>query len=335
MPWDSTELWVAHLDNAGMPVDPQLIAGGPEESVIQPEWAPDGSLVFVSDRSGWWNLYRWRGPRDGSAAEVAADRPHGSRVLRAAVGLWLSWYGIADDGTIVAMVRRAGVDELWRFPVSGAATRIDVPETNIGLVQVNGRQVAYEGASPTQPICVLLLDLDSGERRVLRPSFELAVDKAYVSIPEEITFPTSDGDVAHAWYYPPTNPEFAGPADARPPLVLFNHGGPTSISPADLDLGTQFFTSRGFAVVDVNYRGSNGYGRAYMRKLYGTWGVYDVDDCINAARYLASRTMWIRLAWPFGAAAPAGTRRCARSRSTMSSRPARRTSASPISRRLR
>ena len=289
MPWDSTELWVAHLDAAGMPADPQLIAGGPDESVIQPEWAPDGSLVFISDRSGWWNLYRRNGPADGSAPEVQAVAP-----MDAELGgpLWvfgLSWYGIADDGTIVAMVRRAGTDELWRFPVSGAASRIELPYANIGLVQVSGRRVVYEASGPMQPLCVELLDLDSGERRVLRQSFELSVDPSFVSKPEHITFPTSDGDVAHAWYYPPTNPGAAGPADARPPLVVHNHGGPTSLSPAHLDLGKQFFTSRGFAVVDVNYRGSNGYGREYMRKLYGTWGIYDVDDCINAARYLAQR----------------------------------------------
>jgi dipeptidyl aminopeptidase/acylaminoacyl peptidase len=289
MPWDATELWVAHLDAAGMPVDPQLIAGGPDESVIQPDWAPDGSLVFISDRSGWWNLYRWRGPADGLGAEVQPIAPMDAEFCGPLWVFGLSWYGIADDGTIVAVVRRAGTDELWRFPLSGAAKRIDMPYTNIGLVQVSGRRVAYEATGPTQPLCVELLDLDSGERRVLRQSFELSVDPSFVSMPEEITFPTSDGDVAHAWYYPPTNPGAAGPADARPPLVVYNHGGPTSLSPADLDLGKQFFTSRGFAVVDVNYRGSNGYGREYMRKLYGTWGIYDVDDCINAARYLAER----------------------------------------------
>jgi dipeptidyl aminopeptidase/acylaminoacyl peptidase len=288
MPWDSTELWVARLDAAGMPLDPQLVAGGPDESVIQPEWAPDGSLVFISDRSGWWNLYRWNGagsPGQEIEPIAATDAEFGGPV-------WvfgLSWYGIADDGTIVAMVRRAGTDELWRFPVSGAGARIDLPYANIGLVQVSGRRVVYEGAGPAEPPSIELLDLDSGERRLLRRSFELSVDPAYVSKPEAITFPTSDGDVAHAWYYPPTNPDVVGPPNERPPLVVHNHGGPTSLSPAVLDLGKQFFTSRGFAVVDVNYRGSNGYGREYMRKLYGTWGIYDVDDCINAARYLAER----------------------------------------------
>jgi dipeptidyl aminopeptidase/acylaminoacyl peptidase len=283
MPWDSTELWVAQLDAAGLPVDPQLVAGGPDESVIQPEWAPDGSLVFISDRSGWWNLYRWNDGRVTQIAQMEAEFGGPPWVFG------LSWYGIADDGTIVAMVRRAGTDELWRFPVSGAATRLDVPFANIGQVQVSGSRVAFEAAGPSEPLSVALLDLDSGEWRILRQSFELSVDQAYVSAPEEITFPTSDGDVAHAWYYPPTNPEAAGPPDARPPLVLFNHGGPTSLSPAVLDLGKQFFTSRGLAVVDVNYRGSNGYGREYMRKLYGTWGIYDVADCINAARYMAQR----------------------------------------------
>ena len=283
MPWDSTELWVAQLDAAGLPVDPQLVAGGPDESVIQPEWAPDGSLVFTSDRSAWWNLYRWN---EGAVQPIA---PMEAEFCGPPWVFGLSWYGIADDGTIVAMVRRAGTDELWRLTVSGAATRLDVPFANIGQVQVSGRRVAFEAAGPTEPLSVALLDLDSGAWRILRQSFELSVDPAYVSVPEEITFPTSDGDVAHAWYYPPTNPEAAGPPDARPPLVLFNHGGPTSLSPATLDLGKQFFTSRGFAVVDVNYRGSNGYGREYMRKLYGTWGIYDVADCINAARYLAQR----------------------------------------------
>jgi dipeptidyl aminopeptidase/acylaminoacyl peptidase len=288
MPWDSTELWVAHLDDAGMPADPQLIAGGPDESVIQPEWAPDGSLVFISDRSGWWNLYRWNGAGE-AGQEVQPIAPMEAEFCGPLWVFGLSWYGIADDGTIVAMARRAGTDELWRFPVGGAPSRIDLPYNNIGQLQVSGRRVAFEATGPTQPLCVELLNLDSGERRVLRESFELSVDPAYVSMPEEITFPTSDGDVAHAWYYPPTNPDVYGPADARPPLVLFNHGGPTSLAPATLDLGKQFFTSRGFAVVDVNYRGSNGYGRAYMRRLYGKWGIYDVDDCINAALYLAGR----------------------------------------------
>jgi dipeptidyl aminopeptidase/acylaminoacyl peptidase len=206
--------------------------------------------------------------------------------------LWvfgLSWYGIAADGTIVAMVRREGADELWRFPVGGAGARLDVPETSIGQVQVLGNRVVYVGQTALTSSVLVMLDLATGVRRVLRTAHELPVDPAYLSAPEAITFPTTDGDVAHAWFFPPTNPDYAGPSGEKPPLVLFNHGGPTSLSPATLDLGKQFFTSRGFAVVDVNYRGSNGYGREYMRKLYGTWGIYDVADCIAAAQFLAAR----------------------------------------------
>jgi dipeptidyl aminopeptidase/acylaminoacyl peptidase len=288
MPWDSTELWVADVDSAGMPVNARMVAGGPDESAVQPEWAPDGTLVFISDRSGWWNLYRWTdsGQGGGSVDPIAPME------AEFAGPLWvfgLSWYGIAPDGEIVAMVRRDGADQLWRFPLAGAPSPIDVPDTSIGQVQVSGSRVVYSGLSPTQPPSIVLLDLATGARRVLRQAYELTVDAGYVSAPEAITYPTSDGDVSHAWYYPPTNPEYAGPAGEKPPLVLMNHGGPTSLSPAMLDLGKEFFTSRGFAVVDVNYRGSNGYGREYMRKLYGTWGVYDVDDCINAAKFLAAR----------------------------------------------
>jgi dipeptidyl aminopeptidase/acylaminoacyl peptidase len=288
MPWDSTEIWVADVDSAGLPVNARMVAGGPEESAVQPEWAPDGTLVFVSDRSGWWNLYRWTdsGQGGGSVDPIA---PMDAEF---AGPLWifgLSWYGIAADGEVVAMVRREGADQLWRFPAGGVPSRIEVPDTSIGQVQVSGSRVMYDGLSPTRPSAIILLDLATGARRVLRQAYELTVDPGFISAPEAITYPTSDGDVSHAWFYPPTNPEYSGPAGEKPPLVLMNHGGPTSLSPAMLDLGKEFFTSRGFAVVDVNYRGSNGYGREYMRKLYGTWGVYDVDDCINAAKFLAAR----------------------------------------------
>jgi dipeptidyl aminopeptidase/acylaminoacyl peptidase len=288
MPWDTTELWLAEVDAAGQPVNQRLIAGGGEESIVQPEWAPDGSLVFVSDRSGWWNLYRYPAAAEGSGTAF----PLAPMTAEFAAPQWvfgMSWYGIASDGTIVATARRSGRDELWMVPVDGAAERIAVPDTIINSLRVAGRRICYVGASPSEPPAIVLLDLAGGARRVLRHSFELSVDRGLISEPEAITFPTTDGEVAHAFYYPPTNCDATGPADERPPLVVFNHGGPTSMSPAILDLGKQVFTSRGFAVVDVNYRGSNGYGREYMRRLDGKWGIYDVDDCIAAARYLADR----------------------------------------------
>jgi dipeptidyl aminopeptidase/acylaminoacyl peptidase len=275
---------VAEVTGNGQLADARQVAGGGEESIVQPEWAPDGSLVFVSDRTGWWNLYRWR--VGGEPAELAPMK------AEFAAPQWvfgMTWFGIAADGTIVATVHRDGEDELWMIPVGGVPLLIELPDTVINSLVLADRKVAFIGGGPRMPRSVVLLDLDRGERRELRPAFALEVDPEYISVAEEITFPTTDGDVAHALYYPPTNRDFTGQADEKPPLVVMSHGGPTSRSPANLSLGMQVFTSRGFGVVDVNYRGSSGYGREYMRKLDQKWGIYDVDDCIAAARFLAER----------------------------------------------
>ncbi|CAN5170863.1 S9 family peptidase [soil metagenome] len=283
MPWDSTELWLADLDESGLPRGARMIAGGGEESVVQPEWSPDGSLVFVSDRTGWWNLYRWAGDLMTALLPMEAEFAGPQWVFG------MSWYGIAPDGTIVATAAHAGRDELWMIPVAGEPEQIEVPDSSIASLQVGARRICYLASGPAEPRAVVLLDLGGGERRVLRGAFEVGVDRAYLSTPVPITYPTTDGDVAHALYYPPTNPDAAAPAGERPPLIVMIHGGPTSSAGSSLDMAKQVFTSRGFAVVDVDYRGSTGYGRAYMRKLDGQWGVYDVDDCVAAARYLAER----------------------------------------------
>ena len=288
MPWDSTDLWLAEVDDVGQPLAPRMIAGGSEESVVQPEWAPDGTLVFASDRSGWWNLYRFIPGADGDG-EFRALAPMEAEFSGPQWVFGMSWFGTGLDGTIVAMARRNGSDQLWMIPVGAEPERIAVSDTFIGSVQVAGARVCYVGAGPAEPPGLVLIDLASGTRRVVRRSFELTVDPDYISAPRPITFPTTDGDVAHAIYYAPVNRDAVGPPDERPPLVVMTHGGPTAMSPAVLDLTKQVFTSRGFGVVDVNYRGSNGYGRAYMRRLDGKWGIYDVDDAIAAARHLAAR----------------------------------------------
>jgi dipeptidyl aminopeptidase/acylaminoacyl peptidase len=176
------------------------------------------------------------------------------------------------------------------MPADGSSpARIDVADSSIDSVQVDGHFLCYLGGGPRQPRRLVRLDLQTGASEILKQSFVLGVDAGYLSEPEAITFPTSDGAVAHALYYPPTSAGFTGPADERPPLIVTIHGGPTSSVGSGLDLGKQLFTSRGFGVVDVNYRGSTGHGREYMRALDGQWGVADVDDCIAAARYLAER----------------------------------------------
>jgi dipeptidyl aminopeptidase/acylaminoacyl peptidase len=292
MPWDTTELWLAELDADGRPTNQRMVVGGSDESVVQPEWAPDGSLVFASDRSGWWNLYRLRDPGNGSGAgtEPAAILPMNAEFAGPQWVFGLLWFGLDSDGTIIASAHSKGYDQLWAIPEnSGPPRRLDIPDEVIDSVVVSGQRVCYLGAGSTQPRAVVRLDLATGERRVLRSAFDLEIDPSHISRPESITFPTTDGDVAHALYFPPTNPDVTAPAGERPPLVVLSHGGPTSQTSPTLDFNRQAFTSRGFAVVDVNYRGSNGYGREYMRKLDGRWGIVDVEDCIAAARYLAER----------------------------------------------
>ena len=288
MPWDTTELWVADVAADGGLANERMVAGGGEDAVVQPEWAPDGSLVYVSDQSGWWNLYRL--DVSGGASEPVALTNHEAEF---AGPLWifgLRWYGIAPDGTIVAAANAQGRDTLMMIPAPGGpAESIAVPDEAIDSLVVSGRRVAFIGGGSAQPRGVVMLDLDRGERRVLKQSFDVPVGPEYISKPEAITFPTSDGDVAHALYYPPTNPDVTAPAGERPPLIVTTHGGPTSQANGVINLGVQVFTSRGFGLVDVNYRGSTGYGREYMRRLDDKWGIYDVDDAVAAARYLADR----------------------------------------------
>jgi dipeptidyl aminopeptidase/acylaminoacyl peptidase len=289
MPWDGTELWLADIDAGGSPRDERRLAGGSDESIVQPEWAPDGGLIFASDRSGWWNLYRL----DEPGTPDADPRPLLPAEAEFAGPQWvfgMSWYGVTADGSVVAVARRMGVDELWRIPAAGgeAAQRIDVPDQMITGLRVGGELAVYVGGSPSQPRSVVLLEPDGG-RRVLRQAFEVELAADHFSVPQQISFPTIGGATAYALYYPPANPGFEGPAGERPPLVVMSHGGPTSHANRSLDLSRQLFTSRGFAVVDVDYGGSTGYGREYMRRLDGQWGIVDVEDCRAAARYLAER----------------------------------------------
>jgi dipeptidyl aminopeptidase/acylaminoacyl peptidase len=291
MPWDGTELWLAEVESSGALRKPRQVAGGNEESIVQPEWAPDGTLVFASDRSGWWNLYRLPiGDGDGAGQEASPLAPMEAEFAGPQWVYGMSWFDIAADGTIVATAHRDGRDELWMIPAGGgSAERVEVPDEQIGALRVGGQRVVYIGGSATETRRVVVLQLSSGERRVLRESGRVEVDPAYFSRPEPISFPTTNGAIAHALFYRPTNPSADAPPGERPPLVVMSHGGPTSSAFAGLNLENQLFTSRGFAVVDVDYGGSSGHGREYMRRLDGQWGVVDVDDCVNAARFLAEQ----------------------------------------------
>ncbi len=284
MPWDGCALYVAAVQPDGSLAEPTLVAGGPAESIVQPEWSADGTLYFASDRTGWWNLYRWRGDAPESlvprAAEFAGPAwQHGMR-----------WYAIESADRIICTYSANGRARLATLGTDkGTLTDIDTPYTSFTGIHARDGRAIFIGASPTRSEELVSVDLATGKVDVLRRSTSIELDPRYVSVPETIEFPTEDGLTAWAHYYPPRNADFAAPDGELPPLVVFSHGGPTSESPAVLGLAKQFLTSRGFAVLDVNYGGSSGYGRAYRERLNGRWGIVDVDDCANAARHLADQ----------------------------------------------
>ena len=288
MPWDGTELWVGDITDDGAILTPRLVAGGPRESVFQPEWSPDedGVLYFISDPTGWWNLYRWR-ESDGQVEPLyPMDAEFGAPQWQ----FGMSTYGFASPGEIICRYNRGGISHLARLHLqTGTLEEIATPYSAIATVHVGPGYVVLVAGSPTEPPSLVLLDPASGQIQVLRRSIEVEEDPGYISVPQAIEFPTEGGLTAHAFFYPPQNRDYVAPEGEKPPLLVLSHGGPTGAVYSVLNLGIQYWTSRGFAVVDVNYGGSTGYGREYRERLYGQWGVVDVDDCVNAARYLVGQ----------------------------------------------
>lgn len=277
MPWDGTDLWRADLAPDGTIGQPRHVAGGPDESIFQPEWSPDGLLHWASDESGWWNV----------CCEGEAVAPMEAEIGTPQWVFGLARYGFLDDGSIVAVVTDAGRDRIVTL-ADGAVREVDTPyDTIVHYLAIEGSTVWCVAGNATSPLGIVGVDVAGGEVDVARRNFELDIDSGFFSEPVAIEAPTSGGAVTHAFYYPPQNPRFSAPEGERPPLVVLSHGGPTSATHPNLDLEIQFLTTRGIGVVDVNYRGSSGYGRAYRRALEGQWGIVDTDDCIAAAQFLA------------------------------------------------
>jgi dipeptidyl aminopeptidase/acylaminoacyl peptidase len=284
MPWDQSEVWIAHLNFAGYPELTEKVAGEDGESAGEPVWSPERFLHFVSDRTGYWNLYRWQGGKAVALCPREADfsKPHwtfgdGSYAFAGSDRLVCTW---KEGGTW-----KAGVLDL----ADGGLRPLDLPYTELNNVRADETHAVLCAASPREGVAVVRVALADGAVEVLRRGLEVEVDPAGLSAPEPVTFPTTGGEVAHGLFYPPTSATHVGPADGRPPLLVFSHGGPTSSTSTALRLALQFWTSRGFAVLDVNYRGSCGYGRAYRQRLQGDWGIVDVDDCVQGALYLAEQ----------------------------------------------
>jgi dipeptidyl aminopeptidase/acylaminoacyl peptidase len=294
MPWDGTELWLAGLDGAsGVALHgARRLAGGASESIAQPRWSPGGQLYFVSDRTGWWNLY---------AADEATE-PLVRREAEFSGPDWMfgqSTYACLPDGRLIAACSRHAISGLVVIdPRARTCRDLDTPYTAFASIHPYRGGIVAIAASATAPAAIVHL-IGHGSGEVVRQPSPLTIPREHLSTVRHIEFPSIAGGTAHALFYPPTNPEAAGPVHERPPLISMTHGGPTYMAVPALStaeegedaqgLNIHFWTSRGFAVVDVNYSGSSGFGRAYRDRLHGQWGIVDVHDCISAARALVER----------------------------------------------
>lgn len=285
MPWDGTELWVGEFGEDGTLASKELVAGGQDESVVEPAWSPDGVLYFVSDHTGWWNLYRWREGQIEPLHPMEAEftRPH-----------WVfgrTTYSFESANRLICAYTEGGT---WGLASLDTRTLEFEPliasQASIGnyLHAIPGYLVTDFG-SPTAAAAIVRMNLDNSNVTELRRSSDVEIDAGYISVAEAIEYPTENGKTAHGLFYPPANKDYTAPPSEKPPLIVIIHGGPTSQTVAAFSLSIQYWTSRGFGVLDVNYGGSTGFGTEYRRRLNGQWGIVDVDDCVNGAKYLVDR----------------------------------------------
>lgn len=282
MPWDGTELWTGRVGRDASIERTELIAGGEAESIFQPQWSPDGTLYFISDRTGWWNLYRTVDGEPEAVLPKNADfgRPHW--VFR------LSTYAFESEGRIVCAFSEDGTWHLASIDTERKKLKaLRLPYTEINYVRARPGFAVFLAGSPSEPTSVVMMRLVDGSVKVVYKPKRPKLDPGFISVPRHAEFRTTDREKAFGFFYPPTNRKFRAVRGEKPPLIVMSHGGPTSQATTALNLGVQCWTSRGFAVLDVNYRGSTGYGRVYRNRLEGKWGVVDVDDCENGARHLA------------------------------------------------
>ena len=291
MPWDGTELWVSGIAEDGSLANPQRVAGGEHESIVEPRWSPGGVLHFVSDQSGWWNLYRLN-QRPGRRGQIEALLPMAAEFSRPHWMFGSATYGFQSDSRLICAYNRLGTWHLTSLDTDTghlASFTTSYTEMGRGDLRVQGDRAVFQAGSPSEPMSVLELNLITGGVSLVRRSSSSQIDSEYLSVPQAIEFPTEGGKTAHAFLYRPKNPNFDSPIAEKPPLLVKSHGGPTGATSTSMDLQVQYWTSRGFAVLDVNYGGSTGYGREYRERLRGLWGIVDVDDCANAALFMVNQ----------------------------------------------
>jgi dipeptidyl aminopeptidase/acylaminoacyl peptidase len=282
LPWDGTELRLSRLGPAGELGAAHTVAGDRHDWVSQPRWSPEGVLHFAAEPEGWMNLFRYVGGRIEAVCPMAAEF---------ASPEWQfgnSSYGFLPGGEILAVARSEGRDQLLRIAADGSAQRVEVPYTEISSMAIDGDRAVLRATSPIEPAAIVEVSLD-GQIEVLRRATPFVPDPADVAVPTHVEFPTTGGRTAFGNFYAPTSQRYEAPPGELPPLIVTSHGGPTSSAFSGFATGFQLFTSRGYAVLDVDYGGSTGYGREYRKRLEGEWGIVDVDDCIAGARWLAER----------------------------------------------
>ncbi|PPT10791.1 prolyl oligopeptidase family protein [Geitlerinema sp. FC II] len=284
MPWDGTQLWLADIDDDSKLGNGKTVTGGANESVFQPQWSPNGTLYFASDRASWWNLYRL------GKVGVEPLFPLNAEFATPQWVFGMSTYAFLGSDRLICTYTQQG---MWQMATLNLGTKrlqnLETPYTQISSVRGRGDRVAFLGSSPTESSALVLMDVDRDDMKILRRSSDLEVDPSYISKPEAIEFPTENGQTAYGFFYPPTNPDYQAPDGEKPPLLVKSHSGPTASASTGLRLSIQYWTSRGFGFLEVNYGGSTGYGRDYRQRLDGNWGVVDVDDCANGAKYLVDR----------------------------------------------
>lgn len=291
MPWDATVLWTAEVSDNTALIGAKQIAGGEAESIFQPEWSPTGELYFVSDRSNWWNIYRAAGKNtedDVCICQMDAEFGMPQWVFG------MRRYDFTDQNSIVASYSQSGSEKLAKIDINtGKLVSLPLTHSSYSTVHSDGDLVCYIAQSPQTFSGLYVCDTDELGQSELTVcmSAKIDIDPQHFSKGQSVTYSSAGGVNAHGFYYPPQNAEFEGLAGELPPLIVMIHGGPTSSTQNDLSLKIQFWTNRGFAVFDSNYRGSTGFGRAYRDALKFQWGVADVEDCDYGVRHLVDNKL--------------------------------------------
>ncbi|MEC7837227.1 MAG: S9 family peptidase [Chloroflexota bacterium] len=284
MPWDGTELFIGNFDSNGLS-EKKFIDGSKNISIIQPEWSESGELIYISDESGWWNLKKYSDNKKSTILDEETD--HGEPSWNFGVRT----YFIKDNFIYLrGSSKNKNKGLIRKINLSGQIIEeIEVLHTSIGGLSFIDNKALYIGASPVSNSEIVSLDLEKKEIKTIKESSKLEIDSEEISIPEEITFTTTENATAYGYFYKPKNKKYQSHSGEKPPVLVISHGGPTSATSNALNLSIQYWTNRGIAVVDVNYRGSTGYGKKFRDLLKGNWGIYDTEDCIAAVDYLSEK----------------------------------------------